>query len=425
LSANGFELDEKTTGAWLVHHTRKLEQVSNPQAFNKILIAGKAGTLLSALSASTQSSLSRKQVEALAQAANINTYFELPKLLDLLQARKLIDISSSGVDVLGVTTPSILERTSDVFDDLEPGSEERAPLLLAEVASRQPVKQKRSAQLLSDTYKLSSGQTADLLEHAEKIGFVDYEESDSGDKTYFNGNLFRRGDLQKIQTVLDSLTSDDRKFVGEVEEKLRNAGCMLLDDVIKILSKPLFSKLNAVSMYDISIVSNDKENVAFVTRPAAFAKYGNPLVEDALDLAKAFVSSLTYGMKRSSHARGRIRMIERLLIKLINGYWVGPVDAIGQDYRALEMKRVVEVRASDQGGYEMRLLKREVGELALNVIKSGDASEMSLLILPGATVTGYKGPEANREVRRKKQTPQSKRATLDIIRALRTGGKLD
>ena len=36
-------------------------------------------------------------------------------------------------------------------------------------------------------------------------------------------------------------------------------------------------------MYDINVVNNDQENVAFVTRPAAFSKYGNPLVEDALD----------------------------------------------------------------------------------------------------------------------------------------------
>jgi hypothetical protein len=176
-------------------------------------------------------------------------------------------------------------------------------------------------------------------------------------------------------------------------------------------------------MYDISIVNNDQENIAFVTRPAAFSKFGNPLVEDALDLAKAFVSSLTYGMTRSHHARGRITMIEKLMKKLINGGWVGPVDAIGKDYRALELKNVVQVMPNPQGGYFMKLLKKDIGVVALEVIKAGDASE-TVLSLPGAIVTGYVGPETNREKGRKKQTVANKSAAKDIVMALRTGNKL-
>lgn len=176
-------------------------------------------------------------------------------------------------------------------------------------------------------------------------------------------------------------------------------------------------------MYDISVVNNDQENVAFVTRPAAFSKYGNPLVEDALDLAKAFVSSLTYGMTRSHHARGRITMIEKLMTKLINGAWVGPVDAIGKDYRALELKNVVQVQPNPRGGHFMKLLKKDIGVVALEVIKAGEAPE-TLLNLPGATVTGYVGPEANREKGRKKQSVANKNAAKDIVMALRTGSKL-
>ena len=57
------------------------------------------------------------------------------------------------------------------------------------------------------------------------------------------------------------------------------------------------------------------------------------------------------------------------------------------------------------------------------VIKAGDASD-AVLNLPGATVTGYVGPEANREGGRRKQTVASKKATRDIVMALRTGGGL-
>lgn len=379
-------------------------------------------SLLSALSASDQTSLSLNTVEVIAKAANINTVFELPKLLELLKGRSLLEVSESGVDVLGVTTAVVVQHAAGVYEDLGPSASENAALEFSELTSQAPLRQNESKVYLGDKCELAAGQIAGLLERAEQIGFVDFEDL-GGDKVYFNGNLFRREQLSKTQAVLESLTPDDRKRVAEVDELLKRSGCVTLSEVTNILGAKLLEKLNAISMYDISVVNNDQENVAFVTRPAAFSKYGNPLVEDALDLAKAFVSSLTYGMTRSSYARGRITMIERLMKALIAGRWVGPVVAIGQDYRALELKRVVEVRPNPHRGYDMRLLKKEVGQIALQVIKAGDASD-SVLNLPGATVTGYVGPEMNREARRRKQTVTSKKATRDIVMALRTGGEL-
>ncbi|HEY3743953.1 MAG TPA: hypothetical protein VGL53_29115, partial [Bryobacteraceae bacterium] len=86
-------------------------------------------------------------------------------------------------------------------------------------------------------------------------------------------------------------------------------------------------------------------------------------------------------------------------------------------------KGVVQVQENAQGGYFMKLLKKDVGLVALEVIKAGDASE-AMLNLPGATVTGYVGPEANREKGRKKQTIANKSGSKDIVMALRTGAKL-
>jgi len=415
-------MDAKTKGAWLVHHTHKLEQVTGVHEFDNIYAAGKSAILLSALSASDQTSLDSKRVETLAKASNINAVFELPKLLELLEARSLIQTSKTGIEVLGVTTSSVVQHAAGVYDELSPSDLENAALAFSEVASQAPLRQKESATYLGDKLKLTSGQAANLLEQAENVGFVDFEDL-GGDKVYFNGNLFRRDQIEKTQAVLNSLTKEDRQKVLEVDELLKKHGCVTVMEVTKVLGVSLLEKLNAISMFDVNVVNNDQENVAFVTKPAAFSKFGNPLIEDALDLAKAFVSSLTYGMTRSTYARGRITMIEKLISALIKGRWVGPVDAIGQDYRALEMKGVVEVRDSGWRGYEMRLLKKDVGQIALEVIRAGDASE-AVLNLPGATVTGYVGPEAKRAAGRRKQQVASKKATRDIIMALRTGNGL-
>jgi len=412
-------MDTKTKGAWLVHHTMKLQQVAGVHDFDNIAAAGKAAILLSALSGTDQTSLPTEKVELLAKASNISPRLELPKLLELLEERSLVQRSASGVDVLGVTTPSIVQHAAGIYGDLGPTAREDAAMHLSELASIAPTKLKETKEYIEDTCALTRDEAGSVLEQSEQIGFVDSEDL-GGDKVYFNGNLFRRENLQKTQAVLASLLQDDQRRVRDVDTLLTKHGCVALSEVVAILGPQLLEKLNAISMYDISVVNNDKENIAFVTKPAAFSKFGNPFVEDALDLAKAFVSSLTYGMTRSSYTRGRITMIEKLMRALIDGRWVGPVDAIGQDYRALELKGVIEVRSDGWKGYSMKLLKRDVGTIALEVIRAGEASD-AVLNLPGATVTGYVGPEPNREARRRKQQVASKRATRDIVMALRTG----
>jgi hypothetical protein len=67
------------------------------------------------------------------------------------------------------------------------------------------------------------------------------------------------------------------------------------------------------------------------------------------------------------------------------------------------------------------LLKKEVGELALQVLTEGDASEQSLQDFPGASVSRYRAPEENRVQSRRKQNALSKKGTKDILLSLRTG----
>ena len=69
----------------------------------------------------------------------------------------------------------------------------------------------------------------------------------------------------------------------------------------------------------------------------------------------------------------------------------------------------------------MKLLKKEVGELALHVLTQGNAYAQSLAVLPGAPMKAYIGPEESRWAVRKKQSPLSKRKMLDILEAVRGG----
>ncbi len=416
-------MDEKTTGSWLIHHTHRLQRVESQRGYERIYKAGKAGILLSAISADDhQRDISMERVEALAAAANINILFELPDLLRTLKKREVIDQSDNGVSVLGVTTTTALIHASKIFEEITPTGAERTALDLAEAASTAPLNPLEAMEI-ADRMRLSTAQAKLAVREASDIGFVDSEDLPGGEKLLFNGNLFRREAALKIKKILDTLTLGDRSLLTEATGLLQKRGCMEVGDIKKMLGKQLFDKVMAVGFFDLNVVSNSNEETGFVTLPSAFRKYSNSMEEDAFDLAKAFVSSITYGMTKSSSSRGKIELVAALMKTLIRGEPVGPVSAIAEDYKILELKGVVQVaRGSKKGrtGPMMTLLKKEVGELALQVILHGDASEHSLDALPSAAVTRYRGPEENQQRVRKKQVRESPNATNDILRVLRT-----
>lgn len=420
-------MDKKIKGSWLIHHTNKLQGFDGQAGYENIYLAGKAGILLSAISAEKQADIDKGRLDVLADAARINKVFELPKLIDVLKERKLVDTSKDGISVLGVTSAMTLEHISDLFDSLEPNPNEVASIALSECASIAPVLKTEVSNELADEYKLASDGLEQLFSDAEQIGFVDLEKIDSSQELLFNGNLFRRDSAEKIKRVLDALKPIEQDHLNNFIAKLRKQACISKISAEEILGADLLQKVLAIGLFDISTVSNSNEEVSFLTLPSAFSKYSNSMVDDALDLAKAFVSSITYGMTKSNYERGQIQMVVALLTALVNGESVGPVRAIAEDYKVLELKGVVEVKRGTKKrrtGPMLRLLKKEVGELALQAIQKGDVSEHSLTALPTAAVTIFKGPEHNREKIRRQQLRSSAKSTNDMLSVLRRGGGL-
>jgi hypothetical protein len=414
-------MEKKTSGAWVIHHTRKLQGVnlSTPD-YEQINFAGKCGIVLNALAGSDERELNNEKLFALAKANSISTRLELSPVLEELQKQRLIDKGDTGIAILGLTSAQVLEYTADIFEGISPGTCEKVAIDISEKASDLPLEKHLATEFISDTYKISTTETNEILSQCEQIGFFD-SESVSGEPNYFNGNLFRRKDITKVNSILHSLSSDDERHVTEITNRINSSGCIAKSEVIQVLGEQLYSKMCAIGFFDENSIGNEKGIFSFITRPAAFSKFTNSEIDDAFDLAKAFVTSLTYGMTTSPVYRGRITMIDALMRRLINGGWVGPATAIGQDYKVLEMKGVVEVRPAGGGLYHMRLLKKEVGQLALSVITEGEASTSSLLELPGVSATKYQGPEINRMVTRKTQAEPLKRGVAQLLTDLRTG----
>ncbi|MGO7307005.1 hypothetical protein ACCS91_24265 [Rhizobium ruizarguesonis] len=420
-------ISKKERGAWVVHHSQKTAATQNaPAEFPSLDAAGKAASLLSQFAASEQSNIPKQNVDAFARASGLNPKTELSSLLEMLKRRRVIDVSQGGdVEVLGLTTSATVQHASDIFEEQEPTAEERATIVLADLASTSPVLRREAAQFISDEFGLASARTTELLERSDAIGFVDGENIDN-DRMYYNGNIFRRDNVSKTQKVLSSLSVPDIAKITELDDMLSRKGCVTVVQAERVLGQALFDKLRAAAMYDVNHVMNSSGEYGFVSRPAAFHKFNDPMADDAFDLAKALVAALAYGMTLRSQGTGRIGDISALLRKLISGQEIGPATAIGEDYRVLELKGVIQTRPGPRYGYIMKLKKKDIGQMALAVLTTGEAASSNAIDRPfEGSMSGYAGPEQTRtEFRRKRQTPESKKLTRDVLAVLRTGGTL-
>lgn len=415
-------MENRTEGAWIIHHAKKLQDVTRTADFEDIELAGKCGLLLSSLAASEfESTLDKDKVNAISDSLNISKRLELPIILTTLKDAQLIDVSNEGdVSVLGITTSGVLTHTSEIFSQSS-NNYQKASLELTNYSSDKPIKEDLLKEYIGDTYKLDKKTNSKLFQQSEEIGIIDFEEFDH-EKTYFNGNLFKRDSIEKTSKVLNSLSSEDARKVTDLDTLISKDGCVTIETALSILGPNLLAKLQSIAMYDFNEVSNNKHSKVFLTKPSSFAKFGNPFEEDALDMAKAFISSLIYGLKISSSNRGKIQdysMLVNTLRKLLRGERVGPCTAIGQDYQVLELNRVIKLEHSDGTRYFMKLLKYDIARLALDVIEKGDLAEKTTLdsTISSTSVSSYTGPEENRwKVRRKKSTTPS----LNVGELLRT-----
>lgn len=422
-SASNRTAQKEAQGAWVIHHGRKVSMDANGSSeFPAIDQASKATSLIVALAGTDDAIISHEKVKAIGRASRLNPKRELQAFLDLLEDRRLIEQKDSGVVVLGLTNRAALQHAAELFDEEEPESTELAAIELAELTSTSPRPFSEVSEYIGDTYEFTKSDTADFIRRVEEIGFID-SEGEAGHQLIFNGNLFRRDSVSKANKVLDSLSSAEQHKVTEFGDILKRSGCLIVATAQRILGDSLLSKLKAAGVYEFHTVQNDSGQHVFVTSPAAFHKFVNPMIDDAFDLAKALVAALTYGMTRRSQGTGRIQSIDALLGRLIAGNAVGPATAIGQDYRVLEEKRVVEI-IPDGSLYRMKLIKREVGEIALQVLQRGNANAVVVDAPPAAAMSGYDGPEETRWSYRKQQGSPSKKATFDILDSLRSNRKL-
>jgi hypothetical protein len=420
-------MDKQTRGAWLLAQSKNLDSVVGAPRFENIAYAGKIGRLYNILRRGTSSDVaSRVEADAVTRLCQLNNIDLAARRegLRVLKEDGRISVETDGsVVVLGATTRAVLETTSEIFESAGPSNDESAVLDLSQMVSERPQERKRAEQFIGDTHRLSKADASSLIDLSRQTALID-QESDKDRVILFNSNTFRdRGRAKKAYFLLQGLSAADAARVTEMEESLRKEGTVYEADVEKLLGSDLYRRLVSIGYFDRMEVNNDREAVGYLALPDAFQKYGKPFEEDPVDDAKALLSSLTYGMTRSSYTRGQVTLPTLLLKKLISGGTVGdqrPVRAIGEDYKELEKRGVVQVIPAGSGRYMMNLLKKDVGELALAIVSGRNAAEEALLMSTSAA-TGFKGPDENRNAVRSKNNVTDRRFVTEALDRLRSG----
>src|SRR3546814_785626 len=87
-----------------------------------------------------------------------------------------------------------------------------------------------------------------------------------------------------------------------------------------------------------------------------------------------------------------------------------------------EARQVIKVRERSPGRYTMRLLKKDVGELALTIVRGGGGGAEEALLLDGSPASGFTGPHKVRMRVRQNSSVSDTRFMADALDRLRSGG---
>jgi hypothetical protein len=419
-------MDSKMKGAWLLAQSKSLDAVTGAGAarLENIAYAGKIGRLYNLLRRNLPDDPNPTiPASTVVKACQLNGIDRASREagLHVLKDAGRIDVGQNGeVSVLGISGMAVLELTAEIFDECNPTRDEKAVLELSEKVAERPLARADAETFVSDTFEISSGDTKSEIDDCKSATLID-EEADKSRVILFK---FRDGHYaKKTYRLLQTLTAQDASLLSEVQSKLAANGALYDAAVQTILGDELYRRLISGGFFDRMEISNSSESVGYICSPNDFQKYGRPFVDDPIDDAKALIASLTYGQTRSAYERGNITMPAALLRALIDGREVGKngVAAIGEDYKELEVRQVIKVTSRSPGRYTMKLLKKDVGELALTIVKGGAAAQQALL-LDGSPATSFTGPHIVRTRLRRRNTIADKGFVTNALDRLRSGG---
>ena len=374
-------MDDLRQGIWVVNTRKRLAALRGDtpgyQLFEVTDMAGKCGALLSKVSSDQSEIVSTDRLEIYTSQSGIRkTEFEFClkeiERTGKIGVQRLRDGTIKGIENYCFSTADIIQAVSEIYRSNNPTITEVVSLDSLEVSSLMPQKEGELKNELCDMgyFERDVSTALCLQENFHLIG-VKRNEFVS-EAIFYNEHIFQI-DPTKIVRAMEYLNSNERQIVSEIQELLRQTPGYPVDRLKRKYPTRIVDLMQGVGLLEELEVISNYGNSSFATLPQLrLTDSGNlSLLNDIYHKAKLLLSCIRYGEMKSVSGRGRIREPLLIINALLDGRWVGPCTAIGQDYKILELQGVIQTRHHSGTQYYMSLRQREVGQLVKDILLYG------------------------------------------------------
>lgn len=373
-------LDEVETGRWILAIAKHLDAfaVSQPQLtfLYATRLSAKDGLLLLRLRG--LGTIYRAKVQALALDVGIPRQEVVSVLTRIEAITELISVhgSSSSADFDYVietvlTEHEIYRAVAKLFNAADPHPVERIIAPLLDLMSRLPLTEEevitrccqqgfteenvRKALQLQEAFRLLSRQRV----------------ADLGITLLYNEYLWGRK-IERIGPLLAGLGRRETEDVLALMEEVRSGQGQSVDLLTSAPPHIVALAAQAGIIDTTTIITANQDEKTFAFSPHFYGYRAGPqpqLIEDASDQVKLFVASIAYGVQHSSDFRLHSPM--QFVQRLYDEGEAGLATPILRDYILLERQGIVSVEERARGRGTFVLLKPDVVERALDVMRNG------------------------------------------------------
>lgn len=431
-------MDKLLKGTWIVNSIKHLINVKSntPELsyFEATEQAGKTGLLLGRLIADHQETIPFTKAKVFARQSGISPA-ETRVYLDYLRDEGKVDYNTDvngdvkEIEIYCFSGRDALETVGEIYDNLEPGEEEKGSLVGLQATYELP---RYNDELIDVLVKQGFREKVaiDTITTQRVLGLIK-EGGNAKDLVLYNEYAFTGGDPIKITKAMAGLSGNEKEMVDEVMNIIINAQGYLAENIPEYIKPEILKMMEGIGLIDGITVNSPIGQATFLTTP----QLKGPgigmftLSDDIFHKAKILLSCLRFGQTKSYYGRGEISTHEKMvniINKLNRGEWVGKCTAIGQDYHLLEIDGVIETSDAGDRMFYMKLRQREVGLLVKQMldynklILDADTS-MGNLVLDQPT--SYTIPEIRKRQIDATTTEPVKAMHEKMLKSIRTGVK--
>lgn len=341
------------------------------------LEAGRLGLFTSAIKNEKRSKIRR--IRFLAAQEGIGFHQLNTELLPWLEDVGLCQLTrNANGEIIRFTSlflayHDLLGAVSDFYDGRQPSDEDRACLMVLELANKLPQPESYVLEAISTSFGEEKAITA--LQLAKAHGIVTVS-GDGGDPLLYSPRVWS-GVHPKATQALAPLDQSDREILAHLVNTVRSNQGYPETLFLKEASRNGATHLARIAI-GIALVNRTELIMAngtkrtFLTTPHFYAELKDEFGEDMCDRVKIFLDSIRNGQYYGSMSTGRILDPELLLRALINRGEIGPATAIGTDYIVAEKAGIIRVDRHSKGNRAfMELRQEDTVQKVLEVVSSG------------------------------------------------------